>query len=128
MIKEGEFAQLISGFPIRPRASYRFPTRDSDLSDGDVIFKYKGANYSKNEYFFGNTTRRTEPKYSNDYLAAEQDKKTPYQMFLEDDGPYSRKLYGPLKHSEQERDKDKLVIKNFVYKSKDYLSLVRLII
>lgn len=124
--RQEKFAQLKSGFPIRPRASYRFPTRDSDLSDGDVIFKYKGANYSKNEYFFGNTARRSDPKYTNDYLAAEQAKKTPYQMFLEDDGPYSRKLYGPLKQSEQERDSranDKLIIKNFVYKSKDYFSL-----
>ena len=94
-----------------------------------MIFKYKVANYSKNEYFFGNTARRSEPKYSNDYLEAEQDKKTPYQMFLDDDGPYSRKLYGPLKHSEQERDdrhNDKLIIKNFVHKSKDYFSLVRI--
>jgi len=126
--RQDKFAQLKAGFPIRPRASYRLPSRDSDLSDGDVIFKYKGANYSKNEYFFGNTVKRTEPKFSTKYLEDDQDKKTPYQMFLEDDGPYSRKLYGPIQHSDQERDyqpQDKLVIKNFVHKSKDYFALPR---
>ena len=128
--RQEKFLQLKSGFPIRPRASYRFPTRDSDLSDGDVVFKYKGANYSKNEYFFGNTntTRRSDHKYSSDYLSVDdQAKKTPFQMFLEDDGPYSRKLYGPLKSREGERENqpnDKLIIKNFVNKSRDYLSLV----
>jgi len=127
--RQEKFLQLKSGFPIRPRASYRFPTRDSDLSDGDVVFKYKGANYSKNEYFFGNTntTRRSDHKYSSDYLSVDdQAKKTPFQMFLEDDGPYSRKLYGPLKSREGERENqpnDKLIIKNFVNKSRDYLSL-----
>ena len=59
---------------------------------------------------------------------AEQDKKTPFQMFLEDDGPYSRKLYGPLKNSEDEgenKQNEKFFIKNFVFKSKDMFSQVR---
>jgi len=124
--RQDKFAELKAGFPIRQRASYRFPKHDSDLSDGDVIFKYKGANYSKNEYFFGNTDKGTEPNYSNEYFEADQAKKTPYQMFLEDDGPYSRKLYGPIKHSDEERENSpngKHLIKNFVYKSKDYFAL-----
>ena len=127
--RQEKFAQLKLGFPIRPRASYRFPTRDSELSDGDVVFKYKGENYSKNEYFFGNTARRSEPKYSSDYVSVqEQNKKTPYQMFLEDDGPYSRKLYGPLNHNKAEQDirsSDKHFIENFVYKSKENYSQVK---
>ena len=129
--RQEKFSQLKSGFPICPRASYRFPTRDSDLSDGDVLFKYKGAMHSKNQYFFGNTNtpRHSDPKYSSNYLSvAEQDKKTPFQMFLEDDGPYSRKLYGPLKNSEDEgenKPNEKFFIKNFVFKSKDMFSQVR---
>merc|ERR1712186_267403 len=108
----------ILGFPTQPRASY------SEISDGDVVFKYKGENYSKNEYFFGTTARHSEPKYSSDY---EQNKKTPYQMFLEDDGPYSRKRYGPLNHNKavhDNRSSDKHFIRNFLYKSKDYNSQI----
>ena len=91
-----------------------------------MIFKYKGANYSKNEYFFG-------PNSSNSQETGrrEDEKKTPYQMFLEDDGPYSRKLYGPVKAGEsdrprQEKEKgNKLVIKNFVFRSKNNYVLER---
>ena len=104
--RQEKFSQLKSRFPICPRASYRFPTRDSDLSDGDVLFKYKGAMHSKNQYFFGNTNTT---RHSDNYLSvAEQDKKTPFQMFLEYDGPYSRKLNGPLKNRE-----DKLLNKPY---------------
>ena len=121
-----KFLQLKSGFPISPRASYRFPTRDSDLRDGDVIFKYKGAMHSKNQYFFGNTNTA---RHSDNYLSvAEQDKKTPFQMFLEDDGPYSRKLYGPLKDRENEGESklhERLCTKNFLFKSKEFYSQVR---
>merc|ERR1719317_1386284 len=46
-------------------------------------------------------------------------------MFLEDDGPYSRKLYGPLKKREDDgesKPNEKFFIKNFVFKSKDMFS------
>ena len=75
-----------------------------------MIFKYKGAEYSKNEYFFG--------------IKSDQAKKTAYQMFLEDDGPYSRKLFGPIAQK-QEAQNEKLSFKNFVYKSKRHFTLVR---
>ena len=124
--RQEKFLQLKSGFPIRPRASYRFPTHYSDLSDGDVLFKYKGAMHSKNQYFFGNTNTA---RHSDNYPSvAEQDKKTPFQMFLEDDGPYSRKLYGPLKNREYEGESkhhERLCNKNLLFKSKDFYSEVR---
>ena len=99
------------------RASYRLPPAPlaapaptpSPAQDGNVIFKYKGAEYSKNEYFFG--------------IKSEQNKKTAYQMFLEDDGPYSRKLFGPIAQK-AENQNEKLSFKNFVYKSKRHFSLV----
>jgi len=137
-----KFAQLKAGLAIQSRASYRFPPpRESggEASDGDVIFKYKGTNYSKNEYFFGHnnqgTTRRPEARGEGRGREEErkapsyEERKTPYQMFLEDDGPYSRKLYGPVKPGQEEKETRreevgaKMVIKNFVYKSKDYYAL-----
>ena len=76
-----------------------------------MIFKYKGAEYSKNEYFFGIKNEQTS-------------KKTAYQMFLEDDGPYSRKLFGPLTQKQENQNETKLSFKNFVYKSKRHFTLV----
>ena len=101
--------------PPQHRASYRLPPQhngnvsNGSQSDGNVIFKYKGAEYSKNEYFFG--------------IKSEQTKKTAYQMFLEDDGPYSRKLFGPIAQK-AENQNEKLSFKNFVYKSKRHFTLV----
>ena len=108
------------------RASYRLPQSSGNLttssntgtgagaaSDGNVIFKYKGAEYSKNEYFFG--------------IKSEQTKKTAYQMFLEDDGPYSRKLFGPIAQK-TENQNEKLSFKNFVYKSKRHFTLVCILV
>ena len=133
--REEKFLQLKSRFPMYPRASYRLPTHASDLRDGDVLFKYKGAMHSKNQYFFGytNPPRYSEPRHPSNYLSVdehEQDKKTPFQMFLEDDGPYSRKLYGPVKQSDNEHEQERqphdiLFIKDFMYKSKSYFPLVR---
>ena len=103
-----------SGLLPSHRASYRLPGQNpgtsSPATDGNVIFKYKGAEYSKNEYFFG--------------IKSDQAKKTAYQMFLEDDGPYSRKLFGPIAQK-QEAQNEKLSFKNFVYKSKRHFTLVR---
>ena len=102
------------------RASYRVSSASntaastqsgSQQTDGNVIFKYKGAEYSKNEYFFG--------------IKSDQGKKTAYQCFLEDDGPYSRKLFGPIAQK-QEAQNEKLSFKNFVYKSKRHFTLVRI--
>ena len=108
--------------PAQARASYRLPPPGQNnasaapgaaagATDGNVIFKYKGAEYSKNEYFFG--------------IKSEQsNKKTAYQMFLEDDGPYSRKLFGPIAQK-AETGAEKLSFRNFVYKSKRHFTLVR---
>jgi len=70
----------------RFRSSHKI-LRDTDLNCNDVIFKYKGENYSKNQYFFGETKQKEQK---------EEPRKTPFEMFLEDDGPYSRKLFGPV--------------------------------
>ena len=102
---------------VPARASYRLPPpqpsnnpASGGSADGNVIFKYKGAEYSKNEYFFG--------------IKSEQsNKKTAYQMFLEDDGPYSRKLFGPITQK-TENGTEKLSFRNFVYKSKRHFTLV----
>ena len=102
------------------RASYRVASgatnsntqlQANSQTDGNVIFKYKGAEYSKNEYFFGIKSEQTS-------------KKTAYQMFLEDDGPYSRKLFGPITQKPENQNETKLSFKNFVYKSKRHFTLV----
>ena len=36
---------------------------------------------------------------SDNFLNKERGRKTPFEIFLEDDGPYSRKLYGPAPQS-----------------------------
>ena len=38
--------------------------RDTDLNSNDVIFKYKGENYSKNQYFFGETKQKEQKEVS----------------------------------------------------------------
>ena len=109
-VSSDQLDTLTSGLmPSQHRASYRLPQHGAE-TDGNVIFKYKGAEYSKNEYFFG--------------IKSDQGKKTAYQCFLEDDGPYSRKLFGPIAQK-QEAQNEKLSFKNFVYKSKRHFTLVR---
>ena len=64
-----------------PSPSLRFPPpRESggEASDGDVIFKYKGTNYSKNEYFFGHNNQ----VHSGKYLQEEIIGKPLYHNFL----------------------------------------------
>ena len=63
------------------------------IDNSDVIFKYKGQKYSKNEYFLGNNE---DFRNTSETSQRERGRKTPFEMFLEDDGPYSRKLYGPV--------------------------------
>jgi len=107
-VSSDQLDTLTSGLmPSQHRASYRLPQHGAE-TDGNVIFKYKGAEYSKNEYFFG--------------IKSDQGKKTAYQCFLEDDGPYSRKLFGPIAQK-QEAQNEKLSFKNFVYKSKRHFTL-----
>ena len=85
------------------RASYRLP------EPADVVIKYKGSEYSKNEYFFG--------------VKSEPAKKTPYQMFLEDDGPYSRKLYGGTNiKSKAQLSMENLSFKNLIKKKSKRIS------
>jgi len=72
-------------------------SRETDLNENDVIFKYKGEQYSKNQYFFGDQQKQKE----------QEPKKTPFEMFLEDDGPYSRKLFGPPPPTQEEKNNKK---------------------
>ena len=46
---------------------------------------------------------------SDNFLNKERGRKTPFEIFLEDDGPYSRKLYGPVttKSSALERSRER---------------------
>ena len=75
--------------PTRTRSSSRF-LYDRKPEQDDVVFQYKGEMLSKNQYFFGGDVGETRRSRETEI------KKTPYEMFLEDDGPYSRKLYGPV--------------------------------
>ena len=42
--------------------------RDTDLNSNDVIFKYKGENYSKNQYFFGETKQKEQKEVTFRYI------------------------------------------------------------
>ena len=77
--------------PTRTRSSSRF-LYDRKPEQDDVVFQYKGEMLSKNQYFFGGDGGESRRNLSRET----ESKKTPYEMFLEDDGPYSRKLYGPV--------------------------------
>ncbi|XP_023327865.1 uncharacterized protein LOC111700993 [Eurytemora carolleeae] len=72
----------------RFRSSHKIFREETDINQNDVVFKYKGENYSKNQYFFGDSKKQEK-----------ETRKTPFEMFLEDDGPYSRKLFGPVPSS-----------------------------
>ena len=95
----------------------QFKQRHTDKFTGNV-----GAAVKNSDFYMGK---------SDNFLNKDRGgggRKTPFEIFLEDDGPYSRKLYGPLKSSQEGSERqsnEKLFIKNFVYKSKDYTSLVR---
>ena len=76
----------------RPR-QYR-TTRHNDRHAPDGV--------KNTEYYLGK---------SDNYLNKDRGgggRKTPFEIFLEDDGPYSRKLYGPVSDSSKMKSADKV--------------------
>lgn len=100
------------------------PTKENGdaITNSDVIFKYKGEKYSKNDYFLGNSENLLN---SSETSQRERGRKTPFEMFLEDDGPYSRKLYGPVAgdHPQEPRQihkSEKVTMKNIFSKPSEF--------
>jgi len=99
--------------------------QDKENSDAivnsDVIFKYKGQKYSKNNYFLGNSENLLN---TSDTSQRERGRKTPFEMFLEDDGPYSRKLYGPVTSDQSDHKQlhkaEKVTMKNIFLKPSEF--------
>ena len=94
---------------------------ETDHND-DVTFRINGEKMSKNKYFFGSelksalkpskSTRKVAAEKTNNPAAASstskneaKNKKTALDIFLEDKGPYSRKLYGPPPQNGENGDK-----------------------
>ena len=80
-------------------------------------FKYRSGNHQPMpEYFSGCRLKNgLEPQVK----PIQRSTRTPFEMFLEDDGPYSRKLYGPVKSgksvsSYKDRKIEKVVMKNVI--------------
>ena len=101
------------------------PIENTSYDDDDYTFKYRGEKMSRSRYFFGNgggksghSNERSNSSDNNNNirnsngniftrLRVKEDKnsvnegsdkamkKTAVDIFLEDEGPYSRKLYGP---------------------------------
>ena len=82
--------------PFRTRSSSRLSyERKFDSPEADFKFPSSSSYYQK----------PPQPKDSRSEVT-----KTPFEIFLEDDGPYSRKLYGPVtssKSSVLERSRDR---------------------
>ena len=91
------------------------------IVNSDVIFKYKGEKYSKNEYFLGNSEDLLN---TSETSQRERGRKTPFEMFLEDDGPYSRKLYGPVTSDQSDprqlHKAEKVTMKNIFSKPSEF--------
>ena len=91
------------------------------IANSDVIFKYKGEKYSKNDYFLGNSENLLN---NSETSQRERGRKTPFEMFLEDDGPYSRKLYGPVTSEQPEprqfHKSEKVTMKNIFSKPSEF--------
>ena len=121
---------------LRPRSvSGRQPKdKNTTPADDDFTFRINGEKMSKNRYFFGgelksalkngskksgaavssdsgNGKSQQGVKMTNGNLASKNSRKTALDIFLEDKGPYSRKLYGPPPSSDQ-------IIDNFPADSK----------
>ena len=79
----------------------QFKQRHTDKFTGNV-----GAVVKNSDFYMGK---------SDNYLNKDRDRdrggggrKTPFEIFLEDDGPYSRKLYGPLSDSTKTKTGDRV--------------------
>ena len=101
---------------FRPRSVSSRATSKVNLEteNDDVTFRINGEKMSKNKYFFGSELKSAlKPSKSARKAGAEKpinatssssnvakNRKTALDIFLEDKGPYSRKLYGPPPESE----------------------------
>ena len=80
-------------------------------------FKYRSGNHQPMpEYFSG---CRLKNGLKPQVKPIQRSIRTPFEIFLEDDGPYSRKLYGPVKSdklvtSYKDRKIEKVVMKNVI--------------
>jgi len=62
----------------------------------DITFRMDGEKMSKNRYFFGGELKSAmKTKTTRESKENRKSRKTAVDIFLEDQGPYSRKLYGP---------------------------------
>lgn len=82
---------------IRPRS---VSNRKVSEEDNDVTFRINGEKMSKNRYFFGGELKSALKNNKKSVgggpkNVAKNGRKTAVDIFLEDKGPYSRKLYGP---------------------------------
>ena len=92
---------------IRPRSvSSRAQSRPNLETEDDITFRINGEKMSKNKYFFGTSELKSalKPTKSANRKTCEKpipkNRKTALDIFLEDKGPYSRKLYGPPPETE----------------------------
>ena len=103
---------------FRPRSQSRAQSKVNLETEDDVTFRINGEKMSKNKYFFGSelksalkptkSTRKVNEKTASNNPAAAsssskneaKNRKTALDIFLEDKGPYSRKLYGPPPQAE----------------------------
>ena len=123
----------------RPRSAMRHNHPELDKTekvpleddDNEVTIDYRGEKISKSRYFFGdilnkssgpssgtssnnNGSNNGRPKSRLGFLKEDRNnkhRKTAVDIFLEDSGPYSRKLYGPPPPT-KESAKDKSPAKN----------------
>ena len=71
--------------------------KKSAVVDDDITFRIDGEKMSKNRYFFGGELKSAIKSKSSrgPKEKGPKPRKTAVDIFLEDQGPYSRKLYGP---------------------------------
>jgi hypothetical protein len=79
-------------------------------------FNYRSENHQPMPRYFSGC--RIKNGLTPQVKPIQRSKRTPFEMFLEDDGPYSRKLYGPVKSDKSVTNKDrrieKVVMKNVI--------------
>ena len=100
------------------------PVSGDKFSERDFELRHERDNHvSMPEYTSHNMSKEREQKYSE---TVQRPRKTPFEMFLEDDGPYSRQLYGPVKSdktvkTQKYRKSDRVVMKNVISRQSEPL-------
>jgi hypothetical protein len=108
------------GPPTRPRSASSRKEPKSAV-DQDFTIRINGEKMSKNRYFFGGELKsaarsksrlsqkqdKTTAKNVDNKITDKNGRKTAVDIFLEDKGPYSRKLYGPPPSSGKEESEEK---------------------